>query len=919
MLIERVIRTVAVFASAMIVVSSPMEAVADSVVPVNFGDINITNKMYTAEQVDQMIGGGSSGDWQFVTNTYTIATNALTRQEAEAGFTEWVCSPATVNGKKIKILFDDEVNGWYPSVGIDSGGEAKGDENSTNLTWESSHWSEAVELTATRTRLPTMADLDGKASTNDVKLTPVYSQTPTFSEWTCNPATSAGSPITIVENPAGKFTPYRNGVPCGEPKTLSDSVTSIKWIGISEWGDDDSPDLTATRTRTDIIGYTLGTQTNSVLVATNGILTATSVSNIVEDMISPLQLAKWYPDGSVTNVSQFTQGINYTFDTNSMTAAVNTFQNTTNPVIATANSHLVGSVIIPPYVVTNGIRYKVVETLDSSSYYVENYNITSVTVPTTVERVGKKTFCGCASLFSVSLPRVKDIGDSAFEDCYSLISVFAPNATTVGADSFNLCMSLQSISLPVVTNIEGYAFGNCYALKSIDLPNVVLVGHDAFNACTNLHELYLPSATRLGTYAFSECDSLSSLDFGSSARSGMYITPTQLLGVPETCSISVPDENYTEWVESWGPQGRNHRIFRHSEWEYARRYELEGYVLKSAFTNDVCNIVTNEVSELTEWAFAGDLDATATYYVDMEVYEINGLWGSRAFIWGSTPMHSEKYRVSNIIIENVTHEVAIQAAENTMEVSGTIRDMYGDVDVGFMTATRRRITSNALGLARLIDLPPLTNNVVHYVLDKETNNTAVTIGTRKANTPVGVSSLTVGRNNEAQGAYTIVQGANSRATGNYSLAVGRNSVAGTSSFVWNSADTTYTGPASYSFSINPLNGEYGVYIGTNSLVEVVQKIIDTRTTVVVTNEMERDTQPVVVTNQPCRIYSTIEKWVYASSYFTWDVGNNMSYFNVVSNGVSISTAVTNINIKLPKYELLMYDILDNLYPNWYEE
>ena len=133
-------------------------------------------------------------------------------------------------------------------------------------------------------------------------------------------------------------------------------------------------------------------------------------------------------------------------------------------------------------------------------------------------------------------------------------------------------------------------------------------------------------------------------------------------------------------------------------------------------TNDVCNIVTNEVLELTEWAFSGDLDASATYYVDMEVYEINGLWSCRAVIWGSTPTHSEKYRVSNIIIENVTHEVAIQAAENTMDVSGTIYDMYDDVDVGFMTATRRRITRNALGLARLVDLP--TNHVTRAEMEE---------------------------------------------------------------------------------------------------------------------------------------------------------------------------------------------------------
>lgn len=129
----------------------------------------------------------------------------------------------------------------------------------------------------------------------------------------------------------------------------------------------------------------------------------------------------------------------------------------------------------------------------------------------------------------------------------------------------------------------------------------------------------------------------------------------------------------------------------------------------SITTNDVCSIVTNEVSELTEWTFSGDLDANATYELDMAVYELNGLWWCDVFIWGSTQTQPERYRVYDVIVLDVTYEEANQAAESTMEVSGAIYDRYEDVDAGFMTATRRRVVRNALGLSRLADVP--TNNV----------------------------------------------------------------------------------------------------------------------------------------------------------------------------------------------------------------
>ena len=114
------------------------------------------------------------------------------------------------------------------------------------------------------------AALSGKASTNDVHLTPVYSQTPTYGdEWVCTPATYDGVAIAIERVVDGGYYYYVPNVD-GYPIPETDPPQSIlAWVP-GEWPGD--VNLVATRVRTDIIGYTLGSQTNKVIAATNGVL-----------------------------------------------------------------------------------------------------------------------------------------------------------------------------------------------------------------------------------------------------------------------------------------------------------------------------------------------------------------------------------------------------------------------------------------------------------------------------------------------------------------------------------------------------------------------------------------------------------------------------------------------------------------------
>lgn len=95
--------------------------------------------------------------------------------------------------------------------------------------------------------------------------------------------------------------------------------------------------------------------------------------------------------------------------------------------------------------------------------------VTSVTVPSGVQRIGQESFSDCTALEKVSLPSsLNSIGAGAFFGCTALSSVTIPTGTTtIGDDAFADCAALKSVSIPAsVTSIGDGAFNNC--------PNVTL-------------------------------------------------------------------------------------------------------------------------------------------------------------------------------------------------------------------------------------------------------------------------------------------------------------------------------------------------------------------------------------------------------------------------------------------------------------
>lgn len=89
-------------------------------------------------------------------------------------------------------------------------------------------------------------------------------------------------------------------------------------------------------------------------------------------------------------------------------------------------------------------------------------SFTSVTIPASVESIGKSAFGMCKNIASIALESgLKTIEEKAFYNCNRLARIVVPNGvTSIGVDAFEYCTNLAYVTLPASAKTIGYkAFG----------------------------------------------------------------------------------------------------------------------------------------------------------------------------------------------------------------------------------------------------------------------------------------------------------------------------------------------------------------------------------------------------------------------------------------------------------------------------
>lgn len=245
------------------------------------------------------------------------------------------------------------------------------------------------------------------------------------------------------------------------------------------------------------------------------------------------------------------------------------------------NNSYKGILVIPEKVKYQGVDYIVTEI--ALSAFINNYDLLSVTIPNTVNKIGGYAFKGCNSLSSVKIgDGVESIGRNAFSNCGIVSLTIGKKVSTIGPEAFESCWGLtqvhindlaawcsidfeESSSNPLsyshrlylnkreikdliipegIAEIKGYAFYGATNITSLTINNeVTSIGSNAFCQCSSLKIVnFGTSLTSIENYAFYECNSLESIEFTDEITSiGEYAfcncSKIEAINLPENLQI----------------------------------------------------------------------------------------------------------------------------------------------------------------------------------------------------------------------------------------------------------------------------------------------------------------------------------------------------------------------------------------------
>lgn len=178
-----------------------------------------------------------------------------------------------------------------------------------------------------------------------------------------------------------------------------------------------------------------------------------------------------------------------------------------------------GDVVVPEkiecsyYVMTSYITDTCTVVGVSDVAFYGNTELTSVTLPKTVNSIGISAFSDCSNLTTVNLPEgVSRIGEYAFSNCQKIDSIqLSDNVKAINKSTFFNCYSLSYINLGnSVETISSNAFFGCKKLTSIIIPDATReINENAFYDCSNIVDMTLgDNVSYIGDYCFYNCSKI---------------------------------------------------------------------------------------------------------------------------------------------------------------------------------------------------------------------------------------------------------------------------------------------------------------------------------------------------------------------------------------------------------------------------
>lgn len=173
-----------------------------------------------------------------------------------------------------------------------------------------------------------------------------------------------------------------------------------------------------------------------------------------------------------------------------------------------------GHVVIPERITCDGVTREV--TAIANNAFRSSTQLTGVSLPSTLKRIGKYAFKDCTGLKQLTVPDgVSLIDYAAFEGCHALTSLsLGHGLEEIGYYVFADCIGLNHLQLPETLHVIGVgAFSHCTGLRRVNTGNgVTTIGADAFLGCRALSNVTLGLSTdSIAPGAFHGCSSLANL------------------------------------------------------------------------------------------------------------------------------------------------------------------------------------------------------------------------------------------------------------------------------------------------------------------------------------------------------------------------------------------------------------------------